>query len=74
MATALSGHIDDRDGSRTRLETSAPGVHTSFRTGQAGGPSWRKLRFALIDDALPLHHQQTKNVLVSYSPKKLGFF
>lgn len=46
MATALSGHIDDRDGSPTRLETSAPCVHTSLRTSQAFGPLWRKLRRA----------------------------
>jgi hypothetical protein len=30
--------------------------------------------FALVSDALPLHHQQTKNILCSYSPQKLGFF
>lgn len=46
MATALSGHIDDRDGSPTRLETSAPCVHTSLRTSQAFGLLWRKLRRA----------------------------
>ncbi|CAM5351372.1 hypothetical protein SAVIM338S_01218 [Streptomyces avidinii] len=29
--------------------------------------------FSLVDTARLLHRQQTKNMLVSYSPKKLGF-
>ncbi|MFE0515530.1 hypothetical protein [Streptomyces sp. NPDC058964] len=31
-------------------------------------------RPSLRTHALPAYHQQTKNLLVSYSPKKLGFF
>ncbi|WP_192583433.1 hypothetical protein [Streptomyces albicerus] len=27
-----------------------------------------------VNDAQDSYHQQTKNLLVSYSPKKLGFF
>ncbi len=32
------------------------------------------LPFVLVSDLRGLYHQQTKNLLVSYSPKKLGFF
>ncbi|MFD9459545.1 hypothetical protein [Streptomyces sp. NPDC060027] len=28
----------------------------------------------LVNGVSSLYHQQTKNLLVSYSPKKLGFF
>ncbi|MFJ1550801.1 hypothetical protein [Streptomyces sp. NPDC088246] len=42
--------------------------------GPATPPKSRRALFALASDALPLYHQQTKNLLVSYSPKKLGFF
>ncbi len=31
-------------------------------------------RFGWSDRLLSLYHQQTKNLLVSYSPKKFGFF
>ncbi|MBP2342613.1 hypothetical protein JOF58_001473 [Streptomyces cinnamonensis] len=31
-------------------------------------------RSSSLPDSQLLHHQQTKNLLVSYSPKKLGFF
>ncbi|ELP66399.1 hypothetical protein STRTUCAR8_00148 [Streptomyces turgidiscabies Car8] len=27
-----------------------------------------------VSELLPLYHQQPKNLLVSYSPKRLGFF
>ncbi|MEV7959474.1 hypothetical protein [Streptomyces sp. NPDC088141] len=30
--------------------------------------------FVLVRGVRPPYHQQTKNLLVSYSPKKLGFF
>jgi hypothetical protein len=33
-----------------------------------------KSLFALVSNVWPVYHQQTKNLLVSYSPKKLGFF
>lgn len=46
MATALSGHIDDRDGAPTKLEDFSQCVHTSLRTSQAFGLLWRKLRRA----------------------------
>ncbi|MEU8781140.1 hypothetical protein [Streptomyces sp. NPDC048637] len=29
---------------------------------------------AQVSDAMSLYHQQTKNLLVNYSAKKLGFF
>ncbi|MEU9177572.1 hypothetical protein AB0C90_12075 [Streptomyces sp. NPDC048550] len=32
------------------------------------------LRFTWSAWVYKLYHQQTKNMLVSYSPKKLGFF
>ncbi|GLP64174.1 hypothetical protein TUSST3_07940 [Streptomyces sp. TUS-ST3] len=32
------------------------------------------LSFTLVKAVRMLYHQQTKNLLVSYSPKKLGFF
>lgn len=46
MATALPGDIDDRDGSPTRLGTSAQCVHTSLRTSQDFGLLSRKSRDA----------------------------
>ncbi|MFF1605297.1 hypothetical protein ACFVYV_49500 [Streptomyces mirabilis] len=61
----------------------APGDHPARGTasvkirtipGPAILPKPRRALFALVSDALPLYHQQTKNLLVSYSPKKLGFF
>jgi hypothetical protein len=43
-------------------------------SGPAVPPKPRQALFALVSDALPLYRQQTKNLLVSYSPKRLGFF
>ncbi|MDX3612187.1 hypothetical protein [Streptomyces europaeiscabiei] len=37
----------------------------------AAHPPWSAS--PLVRDTLTAHHQQTKNLLVSYSPKKLGF-
>ncbi|MFB6782854.1 hypothetical protein ACFCX0_37235 [Streptomyces sp. NPDC056352] len=33
-----------------------------------------RLPYSRVSELLALYHQQTKNLLVSYSPKKLGFF
>ncbi|MGW4735415.1 hypothetical protein ACWEQC_40795 [Streptomyces shenzhenensis] len=33
-----------------------------------------RLPYSQFSELLALYHQQTKNLLVSYSPKKLGFF
>jgi hypothetical protein len=61
----------------------APGGHTvrgtvSVKIRTIPGPATlskpRRALFALVSDALPLYHQQTKNLLVSYSAQKLGFF
>ncbi|MFF1844037.1 hypothetical protein ACFVW9_20115 [Streptomyces sp. NPDC058217] len=42
---------------------------------RAGDPTRAKeAPFAQVSAVLPLYHQQTKNLLVSYSPKKLGLF
>ncbi|WP_267881729.1 MULTISPECIES: hypothetical protein [unclassified Streptomyces] len=42
------------------------------------GPAMRTLPslmpFHLVSAMQDVYHQQTKNLLVSYSPKKLGFF
>ncbi len=43
-------------------------------SGPAVPPKPRQTPLALVSDALPLYHQRTKNLLVSYSPKKFGFF
>ncbi|MCX4851024.1 hypothetical protein [Streptomyces sp. NBC_00893] len=37
-------------------------------------PPRRQVPFTLVSRVLPLHDRQTKNLLVSYSPKKLDFF
>lgn len=37
-------------------------------------PEPREAPFAQVSAVLPLYHQQTKNLLVSYSPKKPGLF
>ncbi len=42
--------------------------------GPATPPTSRRALFVLVSDPLPPYHQQTKNLLVSYSPKKLGLF
>ncbi|GHF01375.1 hypothetical protein [Streptomyces griseoluteus] len=42
--------------------------------GPAAPPQSRRALFVLVSDVVPLYHQETKNLLVSYSPKKLGFF
>jgi hypothetical protein len=61
----------------------APGGHPARGTASVKirtipGPAIlskpRRALFALVSDALPVYHQQTKNILCSYSPQKLGFF
>ncbi|EFE71460.1 predicted protein [Streptomyces viridosporus ATCC 14672] len=61
----------------------APGSHPArgstsveFRTvsGPAFPPKPRQALLAPVSDALPLYPRQTKNLLVPYSPKKLGSF
>lgn len=55
---------------------SLPTDQTKIRT--IPGPAHRLMArgapFPLANRAQILYHQQTKNLLVSYSPKKLGFF
>ncbi|WP_445525948.1 hypothetical protein [Streptomyces cyslabdanicus] len=44
--------------------------HTRAKPGRIPSHS----AFVLVRAVHMVYHQQTKNLLVSYSPKKLGFF
>ena len=54
--------ISDEDGIRTAFQMRAAKRSLSW-------PSKRETHKMMLD-----HYQQTKNMLVSYSPKALGFF
>ncbi|WP_319191764.1 hypothetical protein [Streptomyces sp. DK15] len=41
---------------------------------QSSAQQHQNTRFPWSIAIQPLYHQQTKNLLVSYSPKRLGFF
>ena len=44
-------------------------AHAAFGGGYKGSGIGRETHLAMLE-----HYQQTKNLLVSYSPTKLGFF
>ncbi|MET7347063.1 hypothetical protein [Streptomyces mirabilis] len=43
-------------------------------TDQLGSAADDSTPFRRSETTVSVYHQQTKNLLVSYSPKKLGFF
>ena len=45
-----------------------------FSTTMLLGQTSRPASFLMVNDVLALYHQQTTNILCSYSPQKLGFF
>ncbi|GLV95091.1 hypothetical protein Slala04_65440 [Streptomyces lavendulae subsp. lavendulae] len=51
-------------------------ARTKIRTipGPAPAREPHQLSFPLVRWVQSLYHQETKNLLVSYSPKRLGFF
>ncbi|MGO4632139.1 hypothetical protein AB4225_14515 [Streptomyces sp. 2RAF24] len=59
-----------------RFFTRATHRGSKIRTisGPRSGIATEKPTFVLVRKMPSLYRQQTKNLLVSYSPKKLGFF
>ncbi|MGW3061297.1 hypothetical protein ACWC98_36065, partial [Streptomyces goshikiensis] len=77
LVPVLRELVLDRYGDYVVSETTRAGaLRTEIRT--TSGPDLAKesrlLPFCLVSIVPRLYHQETKNLLVSYSPKKLGFF